>query len=1233
MINKYTFLRLLMIGIVTINAFATKASSVKKPLPISNPAIIASISCAQNGDWNDPNTWSPNLVPTINDDVTIGMGLTVTLSGTMNARSIMVMGTLKPTTLSTSFDLTTEGIMVHGGVFTVGTSAQAYTGNALITLTGNNPTQILFPDPTIDMGTKVIGVMGGGTLEFNGIAKKSWSQLNVNSIAGAPSITLKEIVDWSVGDKIVIASTDFDMNRAEVRVITEVSGATLTLDAPLDYNHFGTLQNYTHPKNANISWSLDERAEVGLLSHNIKIQGDSFTDVNGFGGHIMGMNGSQMRASYIELFKMGQKSKKGRYPWHWHRLANTGTGQFLKSSSIHNTFNRAVVVHSTNNTLVDNNVAYNNLGHAYFFEDGNEINNVMTNNLGLVTKRPVIGEQILPSDIKQERNQSGPSTFWISNPLNRINNNRAAGSDGSGIWFAPHQNVNSESYVAGYDPNKISLPLGYLDNNTTHSSHHGFMLGPTIRPNDANQDPNPNYDYMPGNPPTVNNITSFKNKLATYVRVGVNGITNYQNNFIIADNYKGDASTWDSYFDRFLWVGASQNFENTSYFSNANSVGGADGLVHLHTIYDGPVKVTNSYFAGVTQSNMSLFDQWGANVKFTGHTFRNTAVEPGSLQIRYRDLYNQPVWSNAVAYDIDGVLTGTPMSAISQDLQILIDEESSVIKRGYSGTKSPHRYAYVEVVPSDEIVGVQKRQRSVFRRSDGAVQYDNALEVEGVSMVPILGSKYTYTLQFEKELPYEVKIFYHSMNQGEYTIIGFPDAPLSAKVYLSGGATLIPQLSSLSTLKQSSVTSSAFEGNTLYVKFIAPSGANFESNKVLGLLRLCLYNNCVAGPNFAYKDTDGDGYDDTKEAFGSRNKNDASDMFFDFTSNTNGWVKSGTFGAECVGCSNSWLAYSNGTDPQIIKNGLNFNANSVVGIKALVKSQATGTFQLYWTTINEPSYSEDKSVSVSYNQANLQKDLQFNLEGNPKWNNNTITGLRLDPPSKMGHTWFWNVRANSCIQTQIAIKKAEINGWSYYGFNDIDGYQFGIEHKPNGIGANTNNFDASIAITNKNCDLASGDLFFKASSTTNATYASSSYWNITVPFKNINGWVNIRFFPNTVNNTSMLSAATTYATSNGIPFQSPLFYITTDYNISLPTVLRSDGKGFVDKITSRPISESGTFNNQNYVQLNNISTLNNTGGISFVNLSSKEIPVGSIKFNRDTSKFEGWDGDNWVSLN
>ena len=42
----------------------------------------------------------------------------------------------------------------------------------------------------------------------------------------------------------------------------------------------------------------------------------------------------------------------------------------FRGCSIHHTFNRAVTVHGVDNLLVKDNVAFHNMGHAYFLEDG-----------------------------------------------------------------------------------------------------------------------------------------------------------------------------------------------------------------------------------------------------------------------------------------------------------------------------------------------------------------------------------------------------------------------------------------------------------------------------------------------------------------------------------------------------------------------------------------------------------------------------------------------------------------------------------------------------------------------------------------------------------------------------------------------------------------------------------------------------------------------------------------------
>jgi cell migration-inducing and hyaluronan-binding protein len=240
-----------------------------------------------------------------------------------------------------------------------------------------------------------------------------------------------------VGDEIVLASTDFDPRQAEKRTITAISDNTITLDQPLEYMHFGE-----------ITYGIDQRGEVGMLTRNIRIQASADAEESYVGGHIMAMAGSQMYVSGVELTRMGQHLELARYPIHWH-LVGDASGQYIRNSAIHDTYSRCVTVHGTDNLLVENNVTYNNVGHCFFLEDGIETGNQFIRNLGIQTKcHPTLpceptglvlahqnteGQRsphvLLPSD-------NTVSTFWITNPDNIYRDNVAAGSDQIGFWMA-----------------------------------------------------------------------------------------------------------------------------------------------------------------------------------------------------------------------------------------------------------------------------------------------------------------------------------------------------------------------------------------------------------------------------------------------------------------------------------------------------------------------------------------------------------------------------------------------------------------------------------------------------------------------------------------------------------------------------------------------------------------------------------------------------------------------------
>src|SRR5690606_25728576 len=251
----------------------------------------------------------------------------------------------------------------------VGTEAQPFTHNATITLTDNVKDEQL-----MGMGDRGI-MLSGGTLNLHGKRTNTWTRLSRTADAGATSIEVLNAAQWQVGDEIVLASTDFDPHQAERRTISAISGNTITLDQPLEYMHFGK-----------ITFDVDERGEVGLLTRNIKIQASEDAAESFFGGHIMAIVTSKMYVDGVELNRMGQNLELARYPIHWHLVVDAGRCQYIRNAAIPDTFNRCVPVHGTNDLRIENNVTYNTVGHSFFMEDGIETGNEYIRNLAIQTR-------------------------------------------------------------------------------------------------------------------------------------------------------------------------------------------------------------------------------------------------------------------------------------------------------------------------------------------------------------------------------------------------------------------------------------------------------------------------------------------------------------------------------------------------------------------------------------------------------------------------------------------------------------------------------------------------------------------------------------------------------------------------------------------------------------------------------------------------------------------------------
>jgi G8 domain len=381
----------------------------------------------------DPKASTTNQIPNTEidrkqwdgKDVVIPKGTVVTLDANVAPSSITIFGTLRCSG-DRDLSIAANWIIAVGGSLECGSEAVPYSKKLVITLKGA-PSDV----SQMGLGTKVLGAVDGGQINLIGTARKSWVKLSTNAQIGNSEIQLSEAVDWKAGDRIVIASSVI-ADQSEEREIEQVVGTKVRLKTALNYPHTGEIRQVA-------GVNLDMRAEVGLLTQDIRIEGDESSVDSQFGGHVMiARLRSNAKMQGVQFTRMGQFNRLGRYPMHWHHVRDA-SGGFFRNNSISHTIQRGVFVHATDNLRVERNVVYDTKGHGYGLENGSETGNVFIENLGLGTRGANLPKVTFENGDPADDHQA--ATFWFVGGNNTFIGNVAAGSEHSGFWFERSGNV------------------------------------------------------------------------------------------------------------------------------------------------------------------------------------------------------------------------------------------------------------------------------------------------------------------------------------------------------------------------------------------------------------------------------------------------------------------------------------------------------------------------------------------------------------------------------------------------------------------------------------------------------------------------------------------------------------------------------------------------------------------------------------------------------------------------
>ncbi|MBO9668103.1 MAG: hypothetical protein J7501_14980 [Bdellovibrio sp.] len=614
----------------------------------------------------------------VRGDLLIPAGYRVQIDRDINVRNLTIQGRLFCPEKG-SFVVKASSLEVHGSeaLFQCGTAMTPFQGKLKIAIKGGAFLKENCDGVLVPCSDRNIMAMNGGTIRLIGNGSNSkWLKLSKTAEAGVSEITVSEAVNWKVGDRIAIAPTGYRYLEAEEAIIKSINGNRVTLTAPLKYHHNGQSFNYKTPTK---TWVVDERAEVANLTRNIQVTSDGDTAAMNYkGAHMMIMRTAFGYIDGVEFSYMGRMGEMARYPFHWHRVGDA-SGQYIKNSSIHHSFQRCITVHATNNTTVENNVCYDHYGHGFFLEDGNEVGNTITKNLGMLSRRPLQDRNILQSDIDVSSSGRfpGPATFWVSNPNNTISNNVAAGSQGSGFWMSFARGITCVNFKCSFpdaaNPANVfprEENTKQFDNNTARSTTVGFTWDGVADGAIANNPRNPHdrllvtVHYAPQTTPTIRNMKAFKNiSAAMYARAQTMNFVNA----LFADNRSNIWAAYNIVVRDSAVVAISGNHRPEEFKDNSEFTGAR--------VYDGPMDLSGIDFINfndVTYEGIAIqptpFRSVGASERF-GNVVQKLRFFPEPARKIIFDGVNAQSTvlggvESANIRDLDGSLTGIKQALV-----------------------------------------------------------------------------------------------------------------------------------------------------------------------------------------------------------------------------------------------------------------------------------------------------------------------------------------------------------------------------------------------------------------------------------------------------------------------------------------------------------------------------------------------------------------------------------------
>lgn len=252
--------------------------------------------------WSEPLDWPSGKVPKKGDNVVIESNWRMIIDVTTEEiGELRIKGVLFPDSSINNIVLNTH-ILIIEGTLLVGTLERPFKNNFTINIVSKPDYEgsVSIEKIKINNFPKKV-IVNVGNLSLNGEDRSPYFSKLLRSCFQTKTIRVSKFLKWKENDKIAISSTNHNMYHQEIHTIESYNSQTgdLTLKNLVQFKHYGNETEYTLIDSYNDDSQFDERAEIIMLTRNIKIQ-----KTGNLGGSLINTNMNVNGKSFVARFNI-----------------------------------------------------------------------------------------------------------------------------------------------------------------------------------------------------------------------------------------------------------------------------------------------------------------------------------------------------------------------------------------------------------------------------------------------------------------------------------------------------------------------------------------------------------------------------------------------------------------------------------------------------------------------------------------------------------------------------------------------------------------------------------------------------------------------------------------------------------------------------------------------------------------------------------------------------------------